>query len=205
MTFSNMSTHRHLLTDPNLRESRRAWARNVLSNTTGHLTETTRQLEHIDLRLESDESTQTLRDRLLLNDITTMHADLSSLQDSIQIILSQHASRYIAVTQHESNRRRHLTQPWQIDVDNFINAHQYKLFPISHVTGTSLAILEADLQSAWTRTHITLLEALHSQWLESIPTAAASNNYLNLPLTRFTKSLLAVSYTHLTLPTIYSV
>jgi len=110
-TLSNISIHRHLLTDPNLRESRRAWARNILSNTTGHLTETTRQLEHIDLRLESDESTQTLRDRLLLNDITTMHADLSSLQESIQIILSQHASRYIAVTQHESNRRRNLTQP----------------------------------------------------------------------------------------------
>ena len=119
-----------------------------------------------------------------------MHTDLSSLQDSIQIILSQHASRYIAVTQHESNRRRHLTQPWQIDVDNFINAHPYKLSPISHVNGTSLAILEADLQSACTRTHITLLEALHSQWLESIPTAAASNNDLNLPLTRSTKSLL---------------
>ena len=30
-------------------------------------------------------------------------------------------------------------------VDNFINAHPYKLSPISHVTGTSLAILEADL------------------------------------------------------------
>ena len=119
-----------------------------------------------------------------------MHADLSSLQESIQIILSQHASRYIAVAQHESNRRRNLTQSWQIDVDNFINAHPYKLSPISHVTGTSLAILEADLQSACNRTHITLLEALHSQWLEFIPTAAASNNELNLPLTRSTKSLL---------------
>ena len=74
--------------------------------------------------------------------------------------------------------------------DSFISQHPYKLSPISHVTGTSLATLEADLQAACSRTHTTLLEALHSQWMEPNPNTAATNNDLTLPLTRSTKSLL---------------
>ena len=112
-TLSNLTIHRQLLTDPDLRESRRAWARNTLSHTTDPLLDTTRQLEHIDLRLESDESTQTLRDRLLLNDLTTMHADLVTIQESIQIILLQHASRYIAITPVSYT---HLTLPTNREV-----------------------------------------------------------------------------------------